>query len=992
MSAIRLPLVVELDYQKLEQLNDKFEESKKRLLNLAKLTKSGFAETCKQLGKVDKTLLNMQSSLTELNGQLLKSSLSSKDIFIGAIDNSIGLTASIAYLTREFQFFSKSMAGWAAIGTAAGIGLKAAFDAWSNSSLKAMSETAKVAHEHDRILDALKGAAKEGNTEAQRLLQTYSQYAKRIGDSELALNNFLSEEREHYRQIKEISNAYYQEKDAAKAAADTKKYLSLLFGDLINSSDELISKTGELSKTNADLYSVMDKYGVTSLTKLNDETKTLLSEYDLMQSHTTMNIAMTKGFASAVTSLIEQYRVLGKDAPQALRDLHQEHQQYMQLLKGQEANGESAIMQGAKSIEMVPPEITMDDVKYDYGYTLKELAEQAQQFRKKDLTGWKTWADGIVGLFGNIWSSIKGTYKQFETGFQDIGKSWSTGAEKGGFFGGLQASLPGIGSMIGLLTKVPEIIKQVWASIKDFARSIASLFGWMSEEEKVHKDVLRDLGATISDELAKKIADSSKEIGDRFTAVTLHLGDIMRETDITAKNFDTFASRARDVFSLLETGMMDATMATSTLNDVFPQLADEMDKLGITFNKNMIDMIQLRRTFGLEVQSIKQYVEEKLGIAVQGLTTATQNLGEIGQAEFDRLARAAAAAFQELMKNGTDIASAIDQMKEVIGNLGKAQEEYGLKGSAAFNQLKRYGNLVETNRSVIESVKGMTDVYTSLAQVGAMNQQLFNDWQTHSLANYDKLIAGGFKQNEALALMAPTLQSLKEAHEAMGYKIDDNTRALIEQADAAGLLKADPMIEMCDAVIEMKDAVYDLIDHISGHSPPCGSLIESFDTALEYTKSYGRELINAFSPLPVENLISKLGEIPKDIGIHVGYTYDEYAGPYGGKYGGGYGYGGGTGPGGKSYYAAQHGGIFTVPTHLLVGENPAYNPEVVLNRFQLERLLHQSPTPARNLNDKEGKPVVIVNKLYLNGKEIAQCIKELSQDGLLSIDERAIKT
>jgi hypothetical protein len=128
-----------------------------------------------------------------------------------------------------------------------------------------------------------------------------------------------------------------------------------------------------------------------------------------------------------------------------------------------------------------------------------------------------------------------------------------------------------------------------------------------------------------------------------------------------------------------------------------------------------------------------------------------------------------------------------------------------------------------------------------------------------------------------------------------------------------------------------------------------------------------------------------MGEIPKEIGVHVGYTYDEYAGPYSG------GYGGGTGPGNKPY-AAQHGGIFTVPTHLLVGENPAYNPEVVLNRFQFERLLHQSPAPARNLNDKDGKPVVIVNKLYLNGKEIAQCIKELSQDGLLSIDERAIKT
>ena len=627
---------------------------------------------------------------------------------------------------------------------------------------------------------------------------------------------------------------------------------------------------------------------------------------------------------------------------------------------------------------------------------IRGYIEKAEEdFQQESLTSWKAWSDAILGLFGGIWSSIKGTYEQFKTGFEDISKSWSTGAEKGGFFGGLQASLPGIGSIVGLLTKVPEIVKQLWSSIKDFAKGIASLFGGLNEEEKVQKDVLRDLGAAISDDLAKKIADASKDLGDRFSAVTLHLGDIMRETDITVKNFDTFASRARDVFSLLETGMIDATMATDTLNDVFPQLAEEADKLGITFNKNMIEMIQLSRQFGLEVESIKQYVEEKLGIAVQGLTTATQNLGEIGQAEFERLARAASATFQELMKNGSDIASAIDQMKEVIANLGKAQEEYGLKGSAAFNQLKRYGNLVETNRAVIESVKGMTDVYTSLAQVGAMNQQLFTDWQQDSLANYDKLIAGGFKQNEALAMMAPTLQSLKEAHETMGYKIDDNTRALIEQADAAGLLKADPMIEMRDAVIEMKDAVYDLIDHISGHSPPCGSLIEAFGTAVEYTKSYGRELINAFSPLPVQTLISKMGEIPKDIGIHVGYTYDEYAGPYGGKYGGGYGYGGGTGPGGK-YYAAQHGGIFTVPTHLLVGENPAYNPEVVLNRQQMENFVDNLTKPARNLNSSNNQSQQIVIHNYLGTElietKIFNMLKQGSRDGKLRIDERAIES
>jgi len=672
-------------------------------------------------------------------------------------------------------------------------------------------------------------------------------------------------------------------------------------------------------------------------------------------------------------------------------------------------SAEATGLLGAREIVSAGAEAVLMPLKDDFKNFYDDITSFEKDAQQKSLTGWKFWADSIIALFSSIYGGIKGTYESLKTGISDIfdifkskqvkeadpfsglgglsaGAEASLGKSDVGFLSKIGAALGPIGKVASIIMQIPQIVKQVWDSIKEFAKGIASLFGWMSEEEKVQKDVLRDLGAAISDDLAKKIADTSKDIGDRFTAVTLHLGDIIRETDITADNFDTFASRARDVFSLLETGMIDATQATSTLNDVFPQLADEMDKLGITFNKNMIDMIQLSRTFGLEVESIKQYVEQKLGIAITGLTNATQNLGEISQQEFDRLARAASATFNELMKNGVDVALAIDQMKEVIGNLSKVQEEFGLKGSAAFNQLKRYSNLVETNQAVIESVKGMQDVYTSLAQVGAMNQQLFKDWQMDTLANYDKLIEGGFKQNEALAMMAPNLQALKELHETMGFKIDDNTMALIKQAEAAGLLKPDPMLQMTDAVLEMKGAVYELIDYLAGKSPPCGSLIEAFDTALEYTKSYGRELINAFSPVPVELLISKIGDIPTRIGIDVAYNYDKFPGP-GGGYGGGY-------HGLHKPYMAQHGGIFSVPTHLLVGENPSYNPEVVLNRFQLERLLNQTARPARNLSDVGNGGTTVIN-IHVAGEKVESVIlpmlKQASRDGKMRIDARAIE-
>jgi polyhydroxyalkanoate synthesis regulator phasin len=971
MAAINLSMAVEIDTTQLDELNNKLEESNKKFLEKVEKVCTVIP---KMVEKLNYNLLQMMSKVAIYFNKLMEYiKIRFDQLFIKINDlreNIESIKVNLLELQNSINFSTWIQGSITAVGVIIAIG---------TALITAKSSAAALFTTIKSYLVPAFAALQATIVPLLPLLAA--------GAAAIALAIYCS------KKLKQLSSEYNKEMIAIYNQGETTwkrntEILGKIAKEAGTNAGQLVATYGTVDAALAACRRSTVNLGEAYRKVVVEEQKrahNILPDMTNQQNKVAQGaVELSKEISSLVNGELKLISTTGK-VTNEIKELKEECDTALPSLKKFIAEGklgDLAHLDTSKKLEaFLAPSAELDD------YALDMPVRGGILNPKKLLPSMKDWANSLMEMFSGISSSIQATFDRLRGGFDDIFKGFQAGAAKGGILGGITGALGPIGSIVGLIGNIPEILKQLWSSVKDFAKSIASLFGWMSEEEKVQKDVLRDLGATISDELAKKIADSSKEIGDRFTAVTLHLGDIMRETDITAKNFDTFASRARDVFSLLETGMIDATQATSTLNDVFPQLAEEADKLGISFNKNMIDMIQLSRTFGLEVQSIKQYVDEKLGIAVQGLTTATQNLGEIGQAEFDRLARAASATFQELMRNGSDIASAIDQMKTVIGNLGKAQEEYGLKGSAAFNQLKRYGNLVETNRSVIESVKGMTDVYTSLAQVGAMNQQLFNDWQTDTLSNYDKLIAGGFKQNEALALMAPTLQSLKEAHETMGYKIDDNTRALMEQADAAGLLKPDPMIEMRDAVIEMKDAVYDLIDHISGHSPPCGSLIESFDIALEYTKSYGRELINAFSPLPVETLISKMGEIPRDIGIHVGYTYDEYAGPYGGSYGGG------TGPGGK-YYAAQHGGIFTVPTHLLVGENPAYNPEVVLNRFQLERLLHQSPTSARNLNEGGGSAPTIIN-VYVAGEKVESVIlpmlKQASRDGKMKIDSRAIE-
>jgi hypothetical protein len=84
-----------------------------------------------------------------------------------------------------------------------------------------------------------------------------------------------------------------------------------------------------------------------------------------------------------------------------------------------------------------------------------------------------------------------------------------------------------------------------------------------------------------------------------------------------------------------------------------------------------------------------------------------------------------------------------------------------------------------------------------------------------------------------------------------------------------------------------------------------------------------------------------------------------------------------------------------VPTHLLVGENPAYNPEVVLNRQQMENFVGNLTKPARNLNSSSNQPQQIVIHNYLGTElietKIFDMMKQGSRDGKLRIDERAIE-
>jgi hypothetical protein len=86
---------------------------------------------------------------------------------------------------------------------------------------------------------------------------------------------------------------------------------------------------------------------------------------------------------------------------------------------------------------------------------------------------------------------------------------------------------------------------------------------------------------------------------------------------------------------------------------------------------------------------------------------------------------------------------------------------------------------------------------------------------------FSELIAKGFSSNQALALLAPTLLQIQKAAAEGRITIDASTQALIDQANAGGLLDniKDPMAEMVEIQKLMLEATAALVKAFGADLP-----------------------------------------------------------------------------------------------------------------------------------------------------------------------------
>lgn len=472
---------------------------------------------------------------------------------------------------------------------------------------------------------------------------------------------------------------------------------------------------------------------------------------------------------------------------------------------------------------------------------------------------WKTSLDSVAASFqslsqtaGGALSSVTRWLGTALSSVSQLTTSWKEMFSGKGF----AATLSGITGVVGAISQGIALAQQLGKALHDaFTRS---------EAEKIAADLRRGFGLTnIAEDsaLTKQIEELMKKLKtDRNTAIELSLPDIIKASGLTAENFANFAGRATELFDNIRRGGAVGAASLAALDDTLGLLGDHLTAQGGLWDTHFLAMIERAQAEGLELASVARLMEEQLGKAAAGINKVTQAFGNTDQIkkitellaeqkkiaedvaksdrgpsdsqkkrlaeisaqlvdlrsnvianqdEFDRLSRMSLAAFNVMVREGKSTVEIMAALKPSIDSLRSGMEALGLTGNAAFDQLARLSDLTTANAPLLESIGGLNELLTAMANLGALDAQTFADIQAQGLAAFEKLTAAGFTEQEALTQMAPMLATLRDLHLEKGMAIDEATAALIRQAEEQGILAAkeesvqDVLMDGLGAIIEL---------------------------------------------------------------------------------------------------------------------------------------------------------------------------------------------
>jgi len=513
--------------------------------------------------------------------------------------------------------------------------------------------------------------------------------------------------------------------------------------------------------------------------------------------------------------------------------------------------------------------------------------------------------------------------------------------------------------------------------------------------EDVYKRVAHGFGVELQEETARAIGELAKNKfnKNRDAAEIFSLDTIISEGGgLKDTNAKALEARFRDTFSMIETGNFTMQQGREVLDKNFATFAQHVrDTEGIA-SKTFQEIIALNQTFHTNSKAIKQFVEEQTGVLGNSVATLAAPLVEknesfkeritnaqkavadaqrggdsqeqeqasgrlndilVQQREFaagsadelERLGVIALGSFNAAVSAGSDWLTAVEGMGPALDTLMGLQRDLGLESqNAGLLEVQRFRDLVTNNQSLVLSTQALGETMKALSSIGGLTTETLAAMEAQGGTTFDRLIAAGFTENQALTQMKGFLLNVIHAHEQLGTPIDENTQRLIKLAQEQGLLKDDG-----------KDMANILTKGFADMKVGTDKLVGSIGLMV---KALGKDV-----PESVQDAIDALDKIPREIDINARVIYDDPGAPGGPSNGDS-----GSGP----EHGAAHGIYATGPTATWFGEGgqPELGGPVDFMGDVLARAMNRAGRGGRT----GGGTTEIHVHLEANGREFAHAV------------------
>ncbi len=410
----------------------------------------------------------------------------------------------------------------------------------------------------------------------------------------------------------------------------------------------------------------------------------------------------------------------------------------------------------------------------------------------------------------------------------------ATGAQMGSAFGPWGVAIgAGVGAIAGFLmddpgwTKVRDAIRdrfqvnvsdELAKAIEETAEEVGDDFGAML----LHlNDIIDESGGVT----AANVDHWTSQVRDAFSATEFGALTLAEATEVLDENFGSLVEAGT-----LSSGVLKANIVELiTLNEEFgtgsaairDYVSAMMDLAGeglSTFAQG-VGVIRegLVATFEASMESAKEFHDAETAAMVQKAKDADASDEEIAliqQRQQDRWAIITAEmqlafrndfmnktqgdwadltdftemSFLAMIGSGMSFLEALEKLDPSLEELQAMIDITGLKGSAAIDQLLRIRLFREENEGLILQIQGMNDLMIGLANSGSMTQESFTRFGGAAVRQFDRLIEAGLSSNDAILLMAPSLQVIKDLSEQYGFTVDENTQRLIDLAAEQGVV------------------------------------------------------------------------------------------------------------------------------------------------------------------------------------------------------------